>query len=218
MACILAVGSLSLAGCPAHRRAGAAGLGGESGRSADGGAAEGDEPWAEGDEGDLPEPFDPAADDQEFVLDSAQRPDWIGLPSGITNYRGVPALVGLGMARAEGEASLAHLVARRKARAQAYSGANALARLLARKVKIRDDELLLLETQLQGFVDVLLPDHRRFVPVWQDPSSDAVHAAVMIPLERFLGAVRDSWDVPDAVRTYLTANFERALHDAAALR
>ncbi len=208
--------ALSLTGCPAYtgpatggaRPYPPTGAGHSSGPADD----IGDEVWDDG--GDLP-PTDAVrpADDVELLVDPARRPDWVGLKSGLAVYHGVPALIGVGEAKAQGERSMARLVARRKARAAAHKVATRVARRLGRSARVRGDALLLLETQLQGFVDVLLPDHKRFVPVWEDLKGGEVHAAVLIPLDRFLGAIRDGWNVPDSVRRLLSKKYDRTRAD-----
>lgn len=219
---LLAVAAWLMAGCPAYTGPAQGGArpypptgDGTSppDRSHGGGIGDQDAAWDPDAEGDLgPDAVRPA-DDVELIADPASRPDWAGLKSGLSVYHGVPALIGVGQAKAAGERSMARLVARRKARAEAHGIATLVARRIGRSARVRGDALLLLETQLQGFVDVLLPDHKRFVPVWEDAASGEVHAAVLIPLDRFLGAVRDGWNVPDRVRSLLAKKYEPVRKD-----
>ncbi len=142
-------------------------------------------------------------DSVEFIVESPTMPDWAALGTGIRIYRGVPAIVGRGVAEGTGEPAMVRLVARRKARGAIYGVITRIARYLGKKVGMSRDAIELLDTQLQGFVDVLLPDHRRFVPTWRDPGTNKVYSAVLIPLDRFLAMIRDSWNVPDELRGYL---------------
>lgn len=149
----------------------------------------------------------------ELVLDPGSRPDWLGLATGIGQYRGLAAIIAIGSAKAEGEMSMAHLVARRRARDSLHRMGGRVGRYLATRVRLGPDATLLLETQLAGILDILLPDQRRFVPVWEDRANRKVYAAILIPLERFLSSIRDHSDVPDKVRAHVSKSYDQVWRD-----
>ncbi len=177
-------------------------------------------PLEEGDDGlpldeeGLGEEPEPLAE-PENILDPTVRPDWLGLATGFSRYRGIPSVVGIGTAKAEGELPMARLVARRRARAGVHGVGQRTAAHLAKKVRMNSNARLLLETQFVGLLDVLLPDQRRFVPTWEDQRTGRIYAAILIPLDRFLTTIRDDPDVPEGVRNHLRARLPQVVAELA---